>query len=68
MSDSLFATAHQMGYSEPWLYFYWGEVKLKRKQYRSAEEYLKTAIDAGIQEEALFDAYQQALAALQERN
>ena len=67
-ADSFFAMTRQAGYSDAWLFYYWGEVKLNLKQYPLAAEYLKTAIDAGIQEEALFDAYQQALAALPERN
>jgi tetratricopeptide (TPR) repeat protein len=68
ISDSIFALAHQLGFSDPWLYFYWGEVKLKLKQYPKAAEYLKTAIDAGIQDSVLFAAYQQALASLPESN
>lgn len=67
-ADGCFALTRQSGYSDAWLYYYWGEVKLNLKQYPLAAEYLKTAIDAGIREEALFDAYQQALAALPERN
>lgn len=68
MADSFFALTNRTGYPDAWLYYYWGEVKLNLKQYPKAAEYLKIAIDVGIREKALFDAYQKALAALPERN
>jgi Tfp pilus assembly protein PilF len=63
-ADSFFALTGRTGFSDPWLYFYWGEVKLKLKQYRSAEGYLKMAIDSGIQDSLLDSEYRQARAAL----
>ncbi|MDP2806828.1 MAG: tetratricopeptide repeat protein, partial [bacterium] len=62
-ADSFFALTQRAGYPDAWLYYYWGEVKLNLKQYPKAAECLKIAIDAGIREKALFDAYRQALAA-----
>jgi len=63
-ADSFFARTRQTGYPDAWLYYYWGEVKLNLKQYSKAAEYLKTAIDAGIQDSVLFDEYQKALSAM----
>lgn len=63
-ADSFFTLTRQTGYSDAWLYYYWGEVKLKLKQYPQAAEYLGTAIEAGIQDSILMIDYQQALAAL----
>ena len=65
-ADNYFFLTQRAGYSDAWLYYYWGEVKLNLKQYRLAAEYLKTAIDAGIQDSLLFDAYQQTMTALAE--
>jgi tetratricopeptide (TPR) repeat protein len=66
-ADSFFTLTQETGFSDPWLYFYWGEVKLRLKQYGSAEKYLRAAIDAGIQDSLLFDAYQQAQGSLREK-
>ncbi|MDO9026980.1 MAG: hypothetical protein Q7U87_03770 [bacterium] len=63
-ADSFFPRTRQTGYPDAWLYYYWGEVKLNLKQYSKAAEYLKTAIDAGIQDSVLFDEYQKALSAM----
>ncbi|MDO9392210.1 MAG: hypothetical protein Q7U71_10615 [bacterium] len=63
-ADSFFTLTRQTGYSDAWLFYYWGEVKLKLKQYPQAAEYLGAAIDAGIQDSILRIYYQQALAAL----
>lgn len=65
-ADSFFSLTQKASYSDAWLYYYWGEVKLNLKQFTMAAEYLKTAIDAGVREQELLDAYQKALAALPE--
>lgn len=65
-ADSFFGLTQQASYSDAWLYYYWGEVKFNLKQYHQAVRYLKTAIDSGIRERELFDAYQKALAAMPE--
>ncbi|MBI5806698.1 tetratricopeptide repeat protein [candidate division TA06 bacterium] len=67
-ADSFFTLTRLTGYSDAWLYYYWGEVKLNLKQYPEAAEYLKNAIDAGVQEEVLFEEYQKALAAQRGKN
>ena len=66
-SDIAFSRAQDNGiskYGRLYFYYYWGEVKLNLKQYSKAAEYLKTAIDAGIQDSVLFDEYQKASSAM----
>jgi len=63
-ADSALAMANKQGFCKPWLYVYWGRANLNLKQYRPAAEYLRTAIDAGIQDGVLFDEYQKALAGI----
>ena len=67
-ADSFFSLTRRAGYSDAWLYYYWGEVKLNLKQYPEAAEYLKTAIGAGIRDSVLYDEYQKALTAQREKN
>jgi Tfp pilus assembly protein PilF len=62
-ADSAFEMADKFGFSQPWLYAYWGRVKLQRGFYFQSVILLGTALERGIQDAEVSRDYEAARAA-----